>query len=79
MSYAGSVVTLHVHAATRIRRIRRMAVRDLGLDEATAADASIRLAGSDEDLPQNQPIGAYLDKGEHAIALDLVHRVRPQG
>jgi hypothetical protein len=79
VSYAGTMATLHVHAATRVRRIRRLAVRNLGLDDATAADTSIRLVGSDEDLSPNRPIGAYLANGEHEIALDLVHRVRPQG
>lgn len=79
VSYAGSLATIHVHAATRIRRVRRLAIRELGLDDATAADTSIRLAGSEEDMPPNRPIGAYLAKGEHKIALDLVHRVRAQG
>jgi hypothetical protein len=79
VSYVGSVVTFVAHAATRVRRIRRLAIRDLGLDDATAADTSIRLVRSEEDLPLTRPIGAYLAKGQHEITLDLVHHVRPQG
>jgi hypothetical protein len=77
--YTGATETLHVHAATRIRRIRKLAIKALGLDAETAADTTLRLEGSNADLPGKQPIGIYLTKGEHEISLDLVHKTRPQG
>jgi hypothetical protein len=77
--YAGDVVDLDVHAATRIRRVRKLAVAAFELDAERAADTSLRLEGSDVDLPLKRPIGAYLVKGQHEITLDLVHKVRPQG
>lgn len=77
--YTGLTEPLRVHAATRIRRVRRMAIKALGLDAETAVDTSLRLEGSDTDLPVKRPIGIYLDRGEHEISLDLVHKKRPQG
>lgn len=77
--YTGLTASLHVHAATRIRRIRKLAIKALELDPETAADTALRLEGSTTDLPLKQPIGIYLDKGQHQISLDLVHKRRPQG
>jgi len=31
------------------------------------------------DLPLKRPVGSYIDKGQHEICLDLVHKVRTQG
>ncbi|TDW19450.1 hypothetical protein [Kribbella kalugense] len=77
--YAGLTKPLQVHAATRIRRIRKLAIKALELDAETAADTALRLEGANTDLPLKQPIGIYLDKGQHQISLDLVHKTRPQG
>lgn len=79
IEYAGDTVEVHVHAATRLRRVRKLACVALGLDDDAAVDTSLRLPGSEVDLPLKRPIGAYLDKGQHKIILDLVHKVRPQG
>lgn len=77
--YAGNTVDVHVHAATRLRRVRKLAVEALDLDAEGAADTTLRLEGSEEDLPLKRPVGAYLKKDQHEISLDLVHKVRPQG
>jgi hypothetical protein len=77
--YTGLTQPLQVHAATRIRRIRKLAIKALELDAETAADTALRLEGSATDLPMKQPIGIYLDKGQYQISLDLVHKKRPQG
>lgn len=79
LSYAGLSATVRTHAATRIRRVRKLATRALHLDEETAADTALRLPGTTTDLPVKQPIGIYLTKGAHRISLDLVHKKRPQG
>lgn len=77
--YTGLTAPLQVHAATRIRRVRKLAIKALELDAETAADTALRLEGSSADLPLKQPIGIYLAPGRHQISLDLVHKKRPQG
>lgn len=77
--YAGVSKVLQVRSTTRIRRIRKLAIAALGVDPERATDTALRLPGSDADLTPKSPIGAYLDKGQSQIDLDLVHKDRPQG
>ncbi|MEY2474056.1 MAG: hypothetical protein QOK28_3385 [Actinomycetota bacterium] len=77
--YAGHRARLDVHVATLVSGVLDQAVHDLKIDAATAADLVIRLHGSTEDMVLTNPIGAYLDKRNCQLAVDLVHVVRPQG
>lgn len=77
--YAGHTAHLDVHVATLVSVVLKQAAHDLKIDPATAADLVIRVHGSTEDMVLTNPIGAYLDKGDCQLTVDLVHVVRPQG
>lgn len=79
VSYAGNEKRLTVHPATHVNKVRAKAIAAFGLDASSSADLILRMAGSTEELPATNPIGAYVTKGSCALALDLVHLVRPQG
>jgi hypothetical protein len=65
VTYLGDTVPIHVHAATRLRRVRKLAIEALCLDAERAADTVLRLEDSEDDLPLKRPIGAYINQGQH--------------
>ena len=79
VSYAGTEKRLTVHPATSVNAVRTKAIAAFSLDAGSSADLILRLQGSTEELPTTNPIGVYVPKGSCALALDLVHLLRPQG
>src|SRR5437764_15085596 len=79
VSYVGTVKTIEVHPSAHVKKVREKAIAAFGLNPATAADLVLRVPGTNDDLPPNSPIGAFVPKGSCAVQLDLVHLVRPQG
>ncbi len=57
----------------------KKAVHELSVDVTQVPDLALRLAGTDEDLPAADPIGAFTSKQVCSVDLDLVHLIRPQG
>lgn len=79
VAYGGTEKDLQVRPSTKIDDVRTEAIAAFGVDPGTGADLVLRLPGSTDDLPAPRPIGIYVPKGSCALAVDLVHAVRPQG
>ena len=79
VDYAGTDKVITARPSVRIGDIRAQAIAELGLDPRSSADLVLRLPGPTEELPDANPVGAYVPKGTCALTLDLVHASRPQG
>lgn len=79
VSYSGIETHLDEHPADMVASVRRAAIEKLKISSSDAVDLVLRLSGSTEDLPPGAPLGAYTAAGTCSIALDLVHKHRPQG
>jgi hypothetical protein len=77
--YAGRVVDRRFAPATRMGRVKRWAVRELGISQADANELVLQLAGSSIQPSRDHHVGNYVEAGTCTATFDLVRSYTVNG
>jgi hypothetical protein len=77
--YAGRIVDRHFRPATRMGRIKRWAVRQLGINQADANELLLQVAGTSIQPSRDQHVGNVLDGLTCTATFDLVRSYTVNG
>lgn len=77
--YAGRVVERRFAPATRIGRVRKWAIKELGISPADANELVLQLAGSTTQPTRDQHVGSFVEKGTCNATFDLVRTYTVNG
>jgi len=77
--YAGRDVRRTFRPGSTIRRVKRWAVRELGISASDAAELMLQISGTDQRPDPDTHIGALVKYPNKALCLDLVPSTRVNG
>jgi len=77
--YAGHVTERHFPPATRVGRIKRWAVKQLGINPADANELLLQVAGTSIQPTRDQHVGNFIELGTCNVVFDLVRSYTVNG
>ena len=77
--YAGRLVERRFLPVTRIGRVRRWAVRHLGIDQADANELVLQIAGTNIQPSREKHVGSFVESGTCTVIFDLVRSYTVNG
>lgn len=77
--YAGRVVERRFVPATRVGRVKRWAVHNLGINSSDANELVLQVAGTSVQPSRDQHVGSFVEHGTCSVMLDLVRSYTVNG